>query len=203
LEQDVATVFERVQKHVRINWQNLGVPEVSSPPFLILFINSICNMKCEHCFYWKQLNQRDDLSFEEIVALSEELGPIENLNLSGGEPFLRKEFAAVCRQFIAQNGVKEIYVPTNGYFTDRTVAAVRGVLQDARLRLLVIELSLDGMPAYHDEFRRSKNSFQKAMATYDALAESTASQTMPSGRCRSEIAIGESVPSSPRTRPIR
>jgi MoaA/NifB/PqqE/SkfB family radical SAM enzyme len=167
----VATVFERFQKHVRLNWQNLGVPEVSSPPFLILFINSICNMKCEHCFYWKQLNQRDDLSFEEIVALSKELGPIENLNLSGGEPFLRKEFAAVCRQFIAQNGVKEIYVPTNGYFTDRTVAAVRGVLQDARLRLLVIELSLDGMPAYHDEFRRSKNSFQKAMATYDALAE--------------------------------
>ena len=65
-----------------------------SPPFLILFINSLCNMKCEHCFYWQQLNQRDDLTFEEIVALSEELGPIENLNLSGGEPFLRKEFAA-------------------------------------------------------------------------------------------------------------
>ena len=51
-------------------------------------------MKCEHCFYWKQLNQRDDLTFQEIVALSQDLGPIENLNLSGGEPFLRREFDA-------------------------------------------------------------------------------------------------------------
>ena len=38
--------------------------------------------------------------------------------LSGGEPFLRPDFGAVCRQFIQQNGVKEIYTPTNGYFTD-------------------------------------------------------------------------------------
>ena len=98
----VRSVGERISKHARLNWQNLAVRDVSSPPFLILFINSICNMKCEHCFYWQQLNQRDDLTFDEIVALSEELGPIENLNLSGGEPFLRKEFGEICRQFIRQ-----------------------------------------------------------------------------------------------------
>ena len=161
---------ERLLKHARLNWQNIS-PEVKSPPFLILFINSICNMKCEHCFYWESLNQRDDLTFEEIVALSESLGPIQNLNLSGGEPFLRKEFGAVCRQFIRRNGVKEIYTPTNGYFTDRTVKAVREVLQEPSLELLGIEISLDGMPAFHDEFRKAPNSFRKAMETYDALAE--------------------------------
>ncbi len=110
-------------------------------------------MKCEHCFYWQQLNQNDDLSFEELVALSEDLGPIENLNLSGGEPFLRKDFGAVCRQFIRHNGVKEIYVPTNGYYTERTIKAVREVLQESSLRLFGVELSLDGMPEFHDEFR--------------------------------------------------
>lgn len=162
---------QRIAKHARINWQNLALPDVPSPPFLILFINSLCNMKCEHCFYWQQLNKRDDLTLDEIVALSEELGPIENLNLSGGEPFLRKEFAVICRQFIRQNGVKEIYVPTNGYYTARTIKQVRGVLEEGGLKLLGIELSLDGMPAFHDEFRKSPNSFRKAMETYDALAE--------------------------------
>lgn len=160
----------RVLKHARLNWQNIS-PEVKSPPFLILFINSLCNMKCEHCFYWQQLNQRDDLSFEEIVALSEDLGHIENLNLSGGEPFLRKEFAAVCRQFIRRNGVQEIYTPTNAYFTERTVAAVREVLEEPDLRLLGVEISLDGMPAFHDTFRKTPQSFRKALETYDALAE--------------------------------
>lgn len=164
------SITERIGKHARLNWQNLGSTAVTSPPFLILFINSLCNMKCEHCFYWQQLNQPDDLSFEEIVALSEDLGPIENLNLSGGEPFLRKEFAAICRQFIRRNGVKEIYVPTNGYYAGRTIDALRQVLEEPGLRLFAVELSLDGMPEFHDEFRRAKGSFKKAMETYDALA---------------------------------
>jgi MoaA/NifB/PqqE/SkfB family radical SAM enzyme len=167
----MTNLAQRLTKHARLNWQSLARTDVPSPPFLILFINSLCNMKCEHCFYWQQLNQRDDLSFEEIVALSEDLGPIENLNLSGGEPFLRKEFAAVCRQFIRKNGVKEIYVPSNGYFTERTINAIREVLKDDSLKMFVVELSLDGMPAFHDEFRKTRNAFRKAMETYDALAE--------------------------------
>ena len=164
------TLPERLTKHARLNWRSVS-GEVKSPPFLVLFINSICNMKCEHCFYWQQLNQRDDLSFEEIKALSEDLGEIENLNLSGGEPFIRKDFAAVCKQFIRQNKVKEIYTPTNAYFTDRTIKALREVLEDRSLKLFCVELSLDGMPEFHDEFRKTPNSFRKAMETYDALAE--------------------------------
>ena len=141
---------QRVAKHARLNWQNLAWPSLPSPPFLILFINSLCNMRCEHCFYWKQLNQPDDLTFDEIKALSEELGPIENLNLSGGEPFLRKEFDTICRQFITKNGVKEIYVPTNAWFADKTVQMIRGVLQEPSLKLFGVEISLDGMPAFHE-----------------------------------------------------
>src|SRR4029453_11748476 len=131
-------LVDRIIRHARITWQNYQ--NLPSPPFLILFINSICNMKCEHCFYWQQLNQPDDLSLDEIVALSEELGPIENLNLSGGEPFLRKEFDAVCRQFIRKNGVKEIYVPTNGWYTDKTIRMIRGVLEEPSLKLFAVEL---------------------------------------------------------------
>src|ERR1044071_1081128 len=99
--------LQRIVRHTRLTLTNYA-PD-PSPPFLVLFINSICNMKCDHCFYWRQLNSRDDLSFDEIVRLSNELGPIENLNLSGGEPFLRRDFADICRHFIRTNGVKEIY----------------------------------------------------------------------------------------------
>lgn len=161
----------RVAKHASLCWKSLGVPDVPSPPFIVLFINSLCNMKCEHCFYWKQLNGPDDLTYEEMVSLSEQLGPIENLNLSGGEPFLREEFAEICRQFVRNNGVKEIYVPTNGYFTERTIRQIRGTLEEPSLRLFVAEISLDGMPELHDKFRVSRNAFKKAMETYDALAE--------------------------------
>src|SRR5271169_3287696 len=96
-------ITDRVLRHARITRQNYG--PLPSPPFFILFINSICNQKCEHCFYWRSLNSKDDLTFEEIVRLSRSLGRIENLNLSGGEPFLRPEFSDVCKQFIRHNGV--------------------------------------------------------------------------------------------------
>jgi MoaA/NifB/PqqE/SkfB family radical SAM enzyme len=128
-------------------------------------------MKCEHCFYWRNLNRKDDLTKEEIFALSRSLGKIENLNLSGGEPFLRREFAEICRQFIKHNKVRQIYVPTNGYYTDKTVREISETLQEGELELFVVELSLDGMAEFHDKFRVSPGSFKRAMQTYEALAE--------------------------------
>jgi MoaA/NifB/PqqE/SkfB family radical SAM enzyme len=160
---------QRIVRHARITWRNYR--PLPSPPFLILFINSICNQKCEHCFYWRNLNRRDDLSTEELFALSRSLGRIENLNLSGGEPFLRPEFGEICRQFIRQNQVRQIYVPTNGYFTEKTVKQITETLKEKDLELFVAEISLDGLGEFHNKFRGSPGSFDKAMQTYDALAK--------------------------------
>lgn len=161
-------IVNRLVRHARLTWTNYQ--DLPSPPFLILFINSICNQKCEHCFYWRNLNRRDDLTKEELFALSNSLGRIENLNLSGGEPFLRPEFGEICRQFIRRNKVRQIYVPTNGYFTDRTVKQITETLKEKDLDLFVAEISLDGVGEFHNKFRGSPGSFDKAMQTYDALA---------------------------------
>jgi MoaA/NifB/PqqE/SkfB family radical SAM enzyme len=161
--------LDRIIRHARITSRNRR--DLLSPPFLILFINSICNQKCEHCFYWRNLNRRDDLTKDELFALSRSLGRIENLNLSGGEPFLRPEFAEICRQFIQHNKVRQIYVPTNGSFTERTVKQISGTLEEKDLELFVAELSLDGVGEFHNKFRGSPGAFEKSMQTYDALAE--------------------------------
>src|SRR5580658_4717769 len=162
-------LLSRVVRHSRITGLNYG--NRPSPPFLILFINSICNQKCEHCFYWRNLNRKDDLTRDELFDLSRSLGRIENLNLSGGEPFLRAEFGEICRQFIRHNKVRQIYVPTNGYFTDRTVKQITETLKEPDLDLFVAEISLDGLGEFHNRFRGSPGAFDKAMATYDALAK--------------------------------
>ena len=161
--------FQRVRRHARLTTQAL-LP-AGTPPFLILFINSICNQTCEHCFYWRSLNQPDDLSFDELEALSRNLGRVETLNLSGGEPFLRKDLAEICRMFVRNNRVRQIYVPTNGSFAARTVQAVSSVLEEKDLDLFVCELSLDGMPEFHNRFRGMKDAFERSMATYDELVE--------------------------------
>jgi MoaA/NifB/PqqE/SkfB family radical SAM enzyme len=163
------SLAQRISRHTRLSLEAVRHREKQTPPFMTIFINSICNLTCEHCFYWQNLNQRDDLTFEEFEKLSLELGDFENLNLSGGEPFIRKDFAEVCELFLKNNNVKYIYVPTNGYFTDRTERALRKVLKSDTLKLFVCEISLDGMPEYHDRFRGNPQSFEKAMETYEML----------------------------------
>lgn len=164
-------LLSRIVRYGRIAWKGLPMVGVQSPPILILFINSICNLKCEHCVYWKNLNRRDDLTLDEIITLSQNLGRLEILALSGGEPFLRKEFAKICHNFIQNNQVEQIYVPTNGYYTERTVETISEVLKNSNLKLFAVELSLDGMPEFHNHFRGSNDSFQKSMKTYDSLVE--------------------------------
>ncbi|HUR29591.1 MAG TPA: radical SAM protein, partial [Planctomycetota bacterium] len=160
-------VLDRIVRHARITAANYE--ELPSPPFLILFINSICNQRCEHCFYWSNLNRKDDLTKEELFSLSRQLGRIENLNLSGGEPFLRKEFAEICRQFIRHNKTRQIYVPTNAYFTEKMVDQISRTLEEDELELFAVEMSLDGLGEFHDKFRGSPGSFKKAMESYAAL----------------------------------
>ena len=165
------TVLTRINRHARLSMRVRDQRERATPPFMIIFINSICNLTCEHCFYWRNLNQRNDLTYEEFRNLSLELGSFENLNLSGGEPFVRREFGDICLMFTENNGVKRIYVPTNGYFTDRTKKQLQRVFQSKTLQNFTCEISLDGTPEYHNRFRGNPRSFEKAMETYDMLAE--------------------------------
>jgi AdoMet-dependent heme synthase len=165
------TLARRIARHLELTRRASQRQPSATPPFLILFLNSTCNLACDHCFYWKELNGRDDLTRDELLALSDSLGPVESLSLSGGEPFLRREFAEICDRFVRQNGVKRIDCPTNGFFAERTVAQLAQLFTNRDLDHFSVELSLDGMPPYHDWFRRDRQSFAKALATYDALVE--------------------------------
>ena len=102
------SILSRIERHTKLSIRAATNQTKQTPPFMIVFINSISNLTCEHCFYWQNLNQRDDLTFEEFEKLSLELGVFENLNLSGGEPFIRGEFAEICELFLENNNVRNI-----------------------------------------------------------------------------------------------
>jgi sulfatase maturation enzyme AslB (radical SAM superfamily) len=42
---------------------------------VIFFVTSVCNAKCRTCFYWEELNQHGDLTWDEIRKLALSMPP--------------------------------------------------------------------------------------------------------------------------------
>ena len=138
---------------------------------MILFITSLCNARCSHCFNWKNLNQKNDLSIEEIRALSGQLGPIDSLLLSGGEPFLRTDLAEICTLFFENNKIRSISIPTNGLDPLTIKTATKDILIASQGRNVFVNVSLDGTEKIHDKIRQVPGAFKKAIESYLYLEE--------------------------------
>lgn len=149
----------------------MAVKEPRTPIQLIHFITSKCNAKCGHCFYWSKLNTQGELSLEEIRKITKTLSDLVILNISGGEPFIRPDFAEVIKTYYHNTPVKEVTVPTNGTFTEKMVRDCQEILQNCPGLDLNIVFSLDGLPQIHDEIRQIKNCFQTAVQSFRALKE--------------------------------
>ena len=133
---------------------------------LFLFVTSRCNSLCRTCFYFDKLNSRDDLTFDEIVRISETSPPFRKLWLSGGEPFLREELAEIVAQFSHRNGVRNVNLPTNGLLPDKLFAAMDRMLELCPPHTAIdLNFSLDGMAATHDAIRGVPNNFERTTAT--------------------------------------
>jgi MoaA/NifB/PqqE/SkfB family radical SAM enzyme len=132
-----------------------------------LFVTSTCNSLCRTCFYWDELNQGRDLSFEQIERISQTAPPFQKLWISGGEPFLRKELAEILELFYRNNGVRHVNLPTNGLLPKKVEAVVDHLLERCPELVIDLNFSLDGLANTHDAIRGVPNNFQKTLATME------------------------------------
>jgi MoaA/NifB/PqqE/SkfB family radical SAM enzyme len=130
---------------------------------LIFFVTSHCNATCATCFYWDELNQKGDLSWDEIVKLSENTPPITDLWFSGGEPTLRRELAEIIDLFVRNNGAQYINLPTNGLKPNRIYEVAEHCLSENPDLELHINIALDGLRESHDFMRGVPGNFEKAL----------------------------------------
>lgn len=152
-----------------MSWRRLAARK-RTPIHLILFVTDRCNARCGTCFYWRSLNQGESLRPEHIEKISRSLGELVWLDISGGEPFLRKDIASICHTFVERNGVRFINIPTNALQTaviERLVGEILG--SENRGFNLNVAVSLDGVGENHDRIRGVPGNYQKALATLAAL----------------------------------
>ncbi len=129
-------------------------------PYLISFsVTARCDLSCPHCFMDAGSSQ-EELGFEEIERILTEVArfsPYSMLILTGGEPLLRKDIYSLV-ELASRLGFVTV-LGTSGRFLSRDAAerlSERG--------LKGVSVSVDSVsPGYHDSFRGSPGSWERAL----------------------------------------
>ncbi|MBI4482055.1 MAG: radical SAM protein [Acidobacteria bacterium] len=137
---------------------------------LFLFVTSICNSKCQTCFYWDSLNTPGDLTFAQLEKLSSTMPRFHKLWISGGEPFMRKDLAEIITLFCQQNGVQHVNLPTNGLLPQRIQEVIHGVCTGNPQLTIDLNFSVDGLYDTHDHIRGVPRNFEITLQSIKEIA---------------------------------
>lgn len=147
----------------------------STRPITLTFsVTGRCQSRCLTCrigehFQKGNFKNRPDLSLEEIERIFRSLGSIYFFNVSGGEPFLRKELPQVIDLAVEYLKPGIIHIPTNALAPERIETYCRQILEGNRRRRTAIPLtvkpSIDGVGKLHDHIRGVDGNFQKLEET--------------------------------------
>ena len=119
-----------------------------------------CNARCNMCDCWRDPSRpEDEISLEVIRKLPE----MAFTNITGGEPFIRKDLAEIVEELYKKSD--RIVISTNGYFTDRILELCK------RFPKLGIRISIEGMQATNDAIRRIPDGWQRGYTTLKTLVE--------------------------------
>jgi heme d1 biosynthesis radical SAM protein NirJ len=132
----------------------------SSGPVVIWNLIRRCNLACLHCYSISaDIDFPGELGTEDVMRVMDDLKAfgVPALILSGGEPLLRKDIFEIAGRAKAL-----------GFYT---ALSTNGTLIDAPLARRIgatgfdyVGISLDGIEATHDRFRRQQGAFARSLA---------------------------------------
>jgi MoaA/NifB/PqqE/SkfB family radical SAM enzyme len=140
-------------------------------PFKLTFcITYWCNYACQTCNIW-QMKPRDELRLDEIQRFFQRSNRFVWVDVTGGEVSLRKDFVSVCEAIIGNcRDLLLLHFPTNGYLTDKIVAATREIVRMGTEKL-IITVSTDGDEAMNDRIRGIEGGWRRQIETFRRLRE--------------------------------
>jgi MoaA/NifB/PqqE/SkfB family radical SAM enzyme len=98
------------------------------------------------------------------------MGPVYNLLISGGEPYLREDLADIIEAFYRNNKLEKVQISSNGLLPKRVESMTLRILEKCPRVRLALHLSIDGPAEVHDLLRGVAGGFDKVCETYDRLA---------------------------------
>jgi MoaA/NifB/PqqE/SkfB family radical SAM enzyme len=152
--------------------------KIVNPITLTFSVTAACQSKCKTCnigarYLANPQIAEEDLTLDEIEKIFANLGNIYFLNISGGEPFLRKDLPEIVELAMKYLRPKIIHIPTNAFLSEKIENVTRnilGIMSKYNHDIpLTVKPSIDGIGEKHDEIRGLKGNFKKLEETIQRL----------------------------------
>ncbi len=157
-------------KELLKRYAKLALGQPFSPVLLNILVTSVCDMRCTHCFFTDELNDRPrkklQMKTHELQRVSETLGgSLGVLILAGGEPFTRKDLPEIVRAFYENNKLESVYLMSNGQIQKRIMPDVTRILEECPNLNVTVALGIDGLKDQHEKIRQKPGSWDIAIDT--------------------------------------
>ena len=135
-------------------------PVLNGPNQISWLITNQCNLRCSHCGNTSMAKLENEMSREECLKFIDECADLSVfiLNVSGGEPFLRKDWFEIL-SYARKRGI-ETGITTNGTTVNEDVAK-----KIKMLGAFNVHISLDGIGKVHDDFRNRPGVYKSVLNT--------------------------------------
>ena len=119
-----------------------------------------CNAHCNMCDCYKDPTKpSEEITLDTIKKLPE----MEFTNITGGEPFIRKDLPDIVRELYKKTN--KIVISTNGYFKDRIIELCKEFPQ------VGIRISIEGLQETNDKIRGIPDGFNRGYGALKTLVE--------------------------------
>lgn len=150
----------------------------ANPITLTFSVTAACQSLCKTCQIGKLTRERperakDNLTLNEVEKIFKSMGHIYFFNVSGGEPFLRKDLPRIIEMACKYLAPGIVHIPTNAIASKRieelTIQILEVMNKYSPNVPLTIKPSIDGIGEKHDEIRGVKGNFKKLEDTISRL----------------------------------
>ena len=138
---------------------------ITTRPLVVSFeVTLSCNCNCRHCDLGGIKRDEEQLKPDEYTKLARLFNP-PAVQISGGEPLLRKDIVDIIRAIKQSDGLPYVIFVTNGVLLNEN-----NYLQLSEAGVNQFSVSLDFPDERHDDFRRHRGLFKHLEETIPRLA---------------------------------
>ena len=148
------------------------------PMTLTYSVTAACQSRCKTCqigamFCQDPTRPEKDLKLDEIEKIFASMHPVYFFNMSGGEPFMRKDLPEIVALACKYLKPRVIHTPTNAILSERIIENTEKIIQIVReydsTVPFTVKPSIDGVGDLHDEIRGVKGNFKALLKTIEGL----------------------------------